>query len=74
MAKNKTTETDVDVYEFIDSYVDKEQKKTDSMELIKLMTSWSRYEPKMWDPTIIGFGAITTSTQEQWESKSKGNF
>ena len=47
MAKNKTTETDVDVYEFIDSYVDKEQKKTDSLELIKLMSSWSGYEPKM---------------------------
>ena len=57
MAKNKTTETDVDVYEFIDSYVDKEQKKTDSLELIKLMSSWSGYEPKMWGPTIIGFGS-----------------
>jgi len=57
MAKNKTTETDVDVYEFLDSYVDKEQKKTDSLELIKLMNSWSGYEPKMWGPTIIGFGS-----------------
>ena len=57
MAKNKTTETDVDVYEFIDSYVDKEQKKTDSHELIKLMSAWSGYEPKMWGPTIIGFGS-----------------
>jgi len=57
MAKNKTTETDVDVYEFLDSYVDKEQKKTDSLELIKLMSSWSGYEPKMWGPTIIGFGS-----------------
>ena len=57
MAKNKTTETDVDVYEFIGSYVDKEQKKTDSLELIKLMSSWSGYEPKMWGPTIIGFGS-----------------
>ena len=57
MAKNRTTETDVDVYEFIDSYVDKEQKKTDSLELIKLMSSWSGYEPKMWGRTIIGFGS-----------------
>ena len=57
MAKNKTTETDVDVYDFIESYVDREQKKTDSHELIKLMSAWSGYEPKMWGPTIIGFGS-----------------
>ena len=57
MAKNKTTETDVDVHEFINSYVDNDQKKADSFELIKLMTQWSGYEPKMWGPTIIGFGS-----------------
>lgn len=57
MAKNKTTETDIDVTEFIESYVDKDQKKVDSYELIKLMTEWSGFEPKMWGPTIIGFGS-----------------
>ena len=57
MAKNKTTETEVDVYEFIDSYVDQEQKKTDSLDLVKLMTQWTGFEPKMWGPTIIGFGS-----------------
>ncbi|AWV88259.1 DUF1801 domain-containing protein [Bradymonas sediminis] len=55
--KNKTTQTDVDVFEFIESYVDKEQKKEDSHELIRLMTQWSGFEPKMWGPTIIGFGS-----------------
>ena len=57
MAKNKTTETEVDVFEFLDSYVDNEQKKKDSLELISLMQEWSGFEPKMWGPTIIGFGS-----------------
>ena len=56
MAKNKTTATEVDVFKFIDSYVDNEQKKNDSLELIKLMSKWSGFEPRMWGPTIIGFG------------------
>jgi len=55
--KNKTTETDVDVKEFINSYVDNEQKKADSFQLIELMTKWSGFKPKMWGPTIIGFGS-----------------
>ncbi len=54
MAKNITVETVVDVYDFIESYVEKDEKKTDSLELIKLMSAWTGYEPKMWGPTIIG--------------------
>ena len=57
MAKNKTTETDVDVVDFINSFVDNDQKKTDSHKLIELMSEWSGFEPKMWGPTIIGFGS-----------------
>ncbi|MDY8135416.1 DUF1801 domain-containing protein [Aquimarina sp. 2201CG5-10] len=57
MAKNKTTQTEVDVIDFINSYVDNEQKKADSYKLIKLMKKWSGFEPKMWGPTIIGFGS-----------------
>ncbi|WP_140938920.1 DUF1801 domain-containing protein [Sphingobacterium lumbrici] len=56
MAKNKTTETDKDVEEFIHSFADTEQKRKDSFELIKLMKDLSGYEPKMWGPSIIGFG------------------
>ena len=54
--KNKTTWTGVDVSEFINSFVDKEQKKQECFRLIELMRQWSGYEPKMWGPTIIGFG------------------
>ncbi len=57
MTKNKTTETEVDVFDFIESYVDNAQKKTDSQKLIALMGEWSGFEPKMWGPTIIGFGS-----------------
>ncbi|MCD2259526.1 DUF1801 domain-containing protein [Psychroserpens luteolus] len=57
MAKNKTTETEVNVTDFINSYVDNEQKKADSFQLIKLLSKWSGFEPKMWGPTIIGFGS-----------------
>lgn len=54
--KNKTTETTVDVTGFVNQYVDNEQKKSDSFQLIELMTKWSGFTPKMWGPTIIGFG------------------
>ncbi len=55
-AKNKTTETEVNVRDFVNSYVDNDLKKADSFELIELMTKWSGFAPKMWGPTIIGFG------------------
>ncbi|NNC50287.1 MAG: DUF1801 domain-containing protein [Flaviramulus sp.] len=56
MAKTKTTYTGENVIDFINSYVENEQKKADSFQLIKLMQKWSGSEPKMWGPTIIGFG------------------
>lgn len=56
MAKNKTAETQVSVIDFINAYVDNDQKKLDSFRLIELMGEWSGFEPKMWGPTIIGFG------------------
>ena len=58
MAKpNKTNETEVNVTDFINTYVENEQKKADSFHLIKLMSGWSGFEPKMWVQTIIGFGS-----------------
>lgn len=56
MAETKTTYTGVDVMDFVNSYVDHEQKKADSFRLIELMQEWSGFEPRMWGPTIIGFG------------------
>ena len=56
MAKTKTVYTGVNVIDFINAYVDNDQKKTDSFRLIELMREWSGCEPTMWGPTIIGFG------------------
>lgn len=56
MATNKTSYTEENVTDFIDSFVENDQKKADSFHLVKLMKEWSGFEPKMWGPTIIGFG------------------
>jgi hypothetical protein len=56
-AKNKTTETKVSVRDFIKTFVDKEEKRQESFHLVDLMREWSGFEPKMWGPTIIGFGS-----------------
>lgn len=57
MAKTKTTYTSADVNQFIDSFANTEQKKKDSLELIKIMQDITGESPKMWGPTIIGFGS-----------------
>ena len=54
---NKTTETDVNVTDFINEFVQDDKKKKDSFQLIELMREWSGFEPRMWGPTIIGFGS-----------------
>jgi hypothetical protein len=56
-SKNKTIETKSSVIDFINSFVQDEQKKQDSFKLIELMKEWSGFEPRMWGPTIIGFGS-----------------
>lgn len=55
--KNKTASTPVSVVEFINSSVESTQRKQDSFRLIELMQEWSGCEPKMYGPTIIGFGS-----------------
>ena len=56
MAEPKTKQTEENVIDFINSFADTEQKKQDSFELIKLFQGFTGYEPKMWGPSIIGFG------------------
>lgn len=56
MAKVKTTSTELKVFDFVNSYVDKDDRKVDSFRLIELMGEWSGFAPKMWGPSIIGFG------------------
>ena len=55
MAKIKTTETSKSVSEFINS-VSNEIKRKDSFQIIDIMQKQTGFEPKMWGPSIIGFG------------------
>jgi hypothetical protein len=56
MATNKTTYTGEDVISFINAFANNAQKQQDSFELIKLMQSITGFEPRMWGPSIVGFG------------------
>lgn len=56
MAELKTQQTKADVHAFINAFADTEQKRADSFELLKIMEDFTGYEPRMWGPTMIGFG------------------
>lgn len=55
MAKTKTTYTGASVIDFVEQIAN-EQQRNDSYALIELMQHITGQEPKMWGPTIIGFG------------------
>lgn len=55
MAKNKTTTTEANVAEFIQN-IDNEVRRSDSFLLVDIFKSVTGFEPKMYGPTIIGFG------------------
>ena len=55
MAENKTTPTKISVAAFIDTLTD-QTKRADAKALVKLMQSATGEKPKMWGPSIIGFG------------------
>lgn len=56
MAQNKTQPTEVNVIDFIHSFATTDKKIKDSLELIEIMKEVTGFEPKMWGPSIIGFG------------------
>jgi hypothetical protein len=56
MAENKTKATQVSVAAFIDAVTDP-AKRADAKALVKLMQSATGEKPKMWGPSIIGFGS-----------------
>src|SRR5688500_2534305 len=55
MTKNKTAETENSVTDFI-NLVENEVKRNDSFKIIELLKNLTGFEPKMWGPSIIGFG------------------
>ena len=68
MAENKTKPTEVSVAAFIEAITD-EGKRADAKALAKLMQSASGEKPKMWGPSIIGFG----SCHYKYESGREGD-
>jgi hypothetical protein len=56
MAENKTKQTAVSAAAFIGALAD-ETKRADALALVKLMQSATGEEPKMWGPSIVGFGS-----------------
>ena len=55
-AKVKTVETKNSVTDFINLIPD-ETKKSDCFNLIEIMKEQSGFEPKLWGPSIVGFGS-----------------
>lgn len=55
MAELKTKVTDASVEDFINS-VENETRRRDALELLKIYRRVTGMEPKMWGPSIIGFG------------------
>ena len=67
MAELKTKVTDASVEDFINS-VQNERRRQDGLQLLELYKRVTGLEPKMWGPSIIGFGVYhyksERSTQE----------
>ena len=53
----KTKPTSLSVKDFIDSITD-EQKRKDSLIILKLMERATKEKPKMWGSSMIGFGDV----------------
>ena len=56
MAENKTKPTDADVVEFLNNVPD-ERKRQDAFTVLEMMRAVTGEEPKMWGPTMVGFGS-----------------
>lgn len=55
MAELKTKVTDASVEDFIHS-VENDTRRRDALELLKIYKRVTGMEPKMWGPSIVGFG------------------
>ncbi len=70
MAEIKTKPTAESVEDFINK-VPNEQKRKDSLVILELMKKATGEDPKMWGPSLIGFGNVrvkspTTSREVEW--------
>jgi hypothetical protein len=68
MAENKTKPTEMSVAAFVEALPD-QGKRDDARALVKLMRSATGEKPKMWGPSIVGFG----SYHYKYESGREGD-
>jgi hypothetical protein len=68
MTENKTKPTKISVAAFIDALADP-IRRADAKALVKLLQSVAGEKPKMWGPSIIGFG----SYHYRYESGREGD-
>ncbi|HEV7489521.1 MAG TPA: DUF1801 domain-containing protein [Rhodanobacteraceae bacterium] len=68
MAENKTKPTEASVADYFSAIVDEARRK-DCEALAKLMTRATKLKPKMWGPSIVGFG----SYHYKYESGREGD-
>jgi len=71
MSNIKTHVTDASVKDFINSFADTQQKRDDSFELLKIIKGHTGFEPKMWGPSIIGFGTYHYKSEK---SRQEGDW
>ncbi|MGB9359888.1 MAG: DUF1801 domain-containing protein [Acidimicrobiia bacterium] len=69
MAENKTQITDVDPGSFVAS-VEHATRRSDAETLLEMMTRVTGCAPKMWGPSIVGFGRY----HYQYDSGREGDF
>jgi hypothetical protein len=69
MSENKTKATTDSVQDFLDK-VTPEEKKKDSMQVLKIMGEITKEKPKMWGSAIVGFGDY----HYKYESGREGDF
>src|SRR5579871_6178212 len=55
MAEQKTKKTEASVESFLNG-VESEQQREDAFAILAMMKDVTRLEPKMWGPSMIGFG------------------
>ena len=56
MAENKTKPTNASVEDYIDSRAS-EQQRADCRELMALLKTITRQSPRMWGPSMVGYGS-----------------
>lgn len=63
MAEPKTKVTDVNPEDFLQS-VENERRRLDGLELLKIYKRVTGLPPKMWGPSIVGFGVYHVKTKQ----------